>query len=308
MFRRDPGTGALTQEECIATPGGGTCGIARLESVWKFALTSDGRALVIAGDALITVPVNPDGRLGTPVAQKLRGTTAASAVAVSPDGATVYVATGVERSGRITALARDPQTNVLTSRGCAGDGGGVVSCRAAPGLADPTALAVSPDGRGVYAAASDWVSRDPANPFSPIGTQRSSALTAFAAPRLARRGCFLFTGRRSERPGCRRAPRARGAGFFGAAALAVAPSGHRVVAGFDKSGAVALLWRNARTQALRPLAGRAGCVRDAGRRPRVPRGCSAGHGIGAPSAIAIAPDGRNAYVIAPGRLSVLALG
>lgn len=307
VFRRDPATGALAEEQCLATGGGGTCAYVKFESLWKFALTADGRALILAGNSVTTVPIGADGLLGTPVRQKLRGTGAPTAVAVSPDGASVYIANGIESNGRLVALDRDPATGTLKTRACAGDGVGVMACRDAHGQDEPTAIAVAPDGKGIYMAAAHFASSDPDNPFSFSGVQRSSALAIFTPARLAQRGCILFTGRKDEGVGCTAAPKARGTGFFGARSIAIAPDGRTVVAGFDKSSAVVLLRRNPATQALTSVAGTGGCVRDANRRRRAPKGCTAGHGIYAPSDIAISPNGRNAYATTDGGLSIFAL-
>jgi hypothetical protein len=73
-----------------------------------------------------------------------------------------------------------------------------------------------------------------------------------------------------------------------------------VLGGFDRS--VALLRRDARTQALTPVRGRGGCVDE---RPAARTGCSAATGLGAPQSFAFSPDGRFAYAPAGDVLSVI---
>ncbi|MDX6666483.1 MAG: Lactonase, 7-bladed beta-propeller, partial [Solirubrobacteraceae bacterium] len=121
------------------------------------------------------------------------------------------------------------------------------------------------------------------------------------------RGCILYTGHRRARGTCRPAPKARGAGFFGARSIAIAPDGRTALAGFDRSSAILLLRRDPASGALTPIAGPGGCVKDAGRHVRVPRGCADGRGIFQPDDIAISADGRNAYVTTVGGLSIFAL-
>ena len=77
-----------------------------------------------------------------------------SALAMSPDGRNVYVASS--RSNAIAVFRRDARTGALTQRrgaaGCISDGG-ASGCARAIGLLGPNSVAVSPDGRNVYATA-----------------------------------------------------------------------------------------------------------------------------------------------------------
>jgi len=78
---------------------------------------------------------------GVEAVESLNG---ARAVAVSPNGAHVYVAAAVE--GAVTGFAVDPASGALTPVGAIVDGGN------GDGLLGCVDLAVSPDGRHVYAA------------------------------------------------------------------------------------------------------------------------------------------------------------
>jgi DNA-binding beta-propeller fold protein YncE len=309
VFRRDLETGALTQMQCVQEGyRSQTCPRAPFENPWKFALTADGATLIVAGSHVTSFAVGADGLLAAAASERVGGVRNPAAIAASADPRRVYVAGGSEDRGRLSVLERDPETGAFAVRRCSSDGISTgPECLRADGMHGPTDLAVSPDGKGVYMTSSSFTSADPADPFSFDGVQNSSAISVFAPARVVPTRCVLFAGRERDRGDCRRAPDERGAGFFGASAIAVTPDGKVAVAGFDKSSAVLLLGRNPKTQALAPLAGRAACVRDPGRRPRIPRGCAAGRGIDAPSDIAISPDARNAYVTTPGGLAVFAL-
>lgn len=312
VFRRDRQSGGLTEIQCFqAGYSSPTCPLTPFENAWKMALTADGTSLIVAGSHLTRFAVDAEGLLSDAVEQTISGVRNPGAIAVGPDPRRVFVAGGTSESGKISVLARNPATGALTAHDCAGDGTSTGRrCTPADGVHAPADLAVTADGKGVYLAASAFTSSRPADPFSFSGTLHSSALSVLSPARGAQKGCVLFAGRIGERGRCRRAPRARGPGFAGAAAIAVAPNGRTVVAAFDKSSAVAVLRRNPRTQALVPVAGKAGCVRDPShptRRARLPQGCLVGAGIHKPNDIAISPDGRHAYVTTPGGLSIYAL-
>lgn len=307
VFRRDA-EGALTPIQCVQAGYSDLVGCPRVrfETPWKFALTPDGRELLVLGSQVTRFDVGADGRLSDPVNQRVPGLRNAQAIAVG-DNRTVYAASGTDDRGRLSVLDRNPATGALSLRACSADLRSGTGCRTASGVDGPADLAVSVDRRAVYLAASSFRSRNPDNPFALDGSIQSSALSVFAPRRGAQTACLLYTGRRAARGSCQGAPTARGPGFFGASAIAVTPNGKAAVAGFAKSSAVALLLRNPRTQRLGPARGRGGCVRDASRRRMVPRGCAAGRGIYQPSDIAVSPDSRNAYVATPGGLVVFRL-
>jgi DNA-binding beta-propeller fold protein YncE len=74
-------------------------------------------------------------------------------IVVSPDGGFVYVAMANAGTGAIAVYMRDQTTGELTFSSCVAEGGGGAPCLEGHGLAGASAVAVSPDGRTVYAAA-----------------------------------------------------------------------------------------------------------------------------------------------------------
>jgi 6-phosphogluconolactonase (cycloisomerase 2 family) len=309
VFRRDLESGRLAPLQCVQEGWSDVAGCPRVrfENPWKFALTPDGTALIVFGSHFTSFRVDAEGRLSAPVDQRVSGVRYPAAITVGPDSRTVYAAGGADDRGKLTVLTRDPQTAELTVRACSADLQNGKDCRRARGVDGPADLALSPDGRGLYMAANAFISNDPDDPFGFDGVVHSSAVSVFAPRRGAQKACLVFTGTDDDHAGCRHAPRDRGHGFAGASAIAVAPNGKAVVGAFAKSSAVAILRRNPQTQSLSVAPGDTGCVRDAARRSRVPRGCATGRGIGQANDVAISPDARSAYVTSPGGLAVFAL-
>jgi len=195
------------------------------------------------------------------------------AVALSPDGKNLYVA--ASDSDAIAIFARNARTGALTQRkgpaGCiAAKGAG--GCAVALGLDGPNSLAVSPDGRNVYAT-----------------SVRSAAVTTF------RRN--LATGTLSQAsdgsgcisgqpiPGC-----VGGRALVGPDVIAISPDGANVYVGSFFGNAVAVFSRNKAGGALTQPAGASGCIATA------TSGCATGLALEAPEGMAISRDGKDVYV------------
>ncbi len=325
-FRRDPDTGEVTQMQCFtARPNETGCTQAALQLPDKIALTPDNRTLIAAGESISTFAVGDDGRItdnGTCLtvltakpdpdylcrnAPRDRRLSPIESMSLSSDGKRLYATAGLGgRRPQLQAYAVDAKARTVKPRACAGVSREGAPCRSARRLRDAFDVAVSPDGRGVYTASSRFVETDEEDGS---GYLSSSTLGAFRAPKLGqlpgRRGCVLFAAERGSDKTCAKAPSKRGRGFLGASTIAVTPNGRYALGGFSQSSAVALLKRNARTQALTPVMGRSGCVAEPGK--RTVKGCGEGRGIGFVRDIAIAPDGRNAYLLNDEGLAVFRL-
>jgi cysteine-rich repeat protein len=153
VFRRDPATGALRFVERQEDNTGGVDGLDHVRAV---AVSPDGAHLYAAGErddavavfardagtgALTFVEVERNGIAGVTALDGPR------CLAVSPDGAQVYVGTGV--SDAVVVFARDASDGSLTFSTVYQDGLGGVN-----GLKGTEALAFGPGGRHLYVAAS----------------------------------------------------------------------------------------------------------------------------------------------------------
>ncbi len=196
------------------------------------------------------------------------------AIAVSGDGRHVYVASS--RSDAIAVFRRDARRGTLTQAsgraGCvaAGGAGGCASARALDG---PNSLAISPDGRSVYAT-----------------SLRSDAVAVFRRDRstgaLAQvpgaTGCVAG----AAIPGC-----ASGRALDGPDVVAVSPDGKNVYVGSFAGDAVATFARDGASGKLTQPAGAGGCVAAGGA-----NGCATGLALDAPEGLAICGDGASVYV------------
>lgn len=199
-------------------------------------------------------------------------------VAISPDGRFAYVAS--YGSHAIAIFRRNRRTGVLTQlarrRGCVHHQRADArrrGCVGARALGGPVALAISPDGESLYAAAA---SSDALSAFA--RNERTGALRQLAGPA----GCF------SQRPGGGCTP-ARA--LNEPTSVAVSPDGDRVyVAGRRFPSAVAIFTR-APDGTIAQAAGPAGCVSHRGGSD-----CAAARGLSSPEEVAVTPDSRHVLV------------
>jgi DNA-binding beta-propeller fold protein YncE len=195
------------------------------------------------------------------------------AIALSPDGRNVYVASS--RSDAIAIFRRNPHAGTLTQpNGAAGciAARGASGCATAVGLDSPNSVAVSPDGRSVYATsrASDSVTV----------FRRNQSTGALTQP-YAGAGCISGI----PIPGC-----TGGRALVGPDVVLVSPDGKNVYVGSFFGNAIAVFNRDESTGALTQLSGSAGCIAEA------VGGCAPGIALGAPEGMAISGDGTSVYI------------
>jgi DNA-binding beta-propeller fold protein YncE len=186
VFDRDPQTGALTQKPgqdgCFReTPATADCASAPLmHDPFGVTLTPDGRTVyVTAFDAsrVITFMRDPatgrltlkpggagciSGAVNDGPCRHANGMSTVGDLAVSPDGRDLYVASGSDDAGAVTALAIDgagelsPIADGAEGAGCLRDtfGGGCLDARS---LGSPRGLRFGPDGTTLYVATSKLI-------------------------------------------------------------------------------------------------------------------------------------------------------
>lgn len=198
------------------------------------------------------------------------------AIAVSPDGRNVYVASS--GSDAIAIFSRNRKTGALSqgpSRlGCI-SARGVGGCAIAVGLDEPNSVAVSPDGRSVYATSRAGNSL--------TSFRRSPKKGALRQLPPERGGCISAL----PIPGC-----LAGRALVTPDVVVVSPDGRNVYAGAFFGNSVASFARNASTGSLAQLAGTAGCIAEA------TEGCATGLALKSVEGLAISGDGTSVYAAA----------
>lgn len=195
------------------------------------------------------------------------------AVALSPRGGHLYVASS--KSNAIAVFRRHRRTGRLTqAAGAAGcvAAKGATGCAPARGLRGPNSVAVSADGRNVYATS---VRTDAVAVFH--RNQKTGALTQLPGAS----GCIAA----APIPGC-----TTGRALDGADVVVVSPDGANVYVGAFFGDAVAVFARNASTGALTQPTDTTGCIA-----ATATSGCATGLALDAPEGLAISADGSSVY-------------
>ncbi len=197
-----------------------------------------------------------------------QGLDAANSVAVSPDGKSVYATSYSDDA--IARFDRNASTGALTGAGCIADTGDAAGCGTTQqGLENANSVAVSPDGKSVYATS-----------YGDDAIVRFDRNTTTGA--LTGAGCIADTG---DIAGCGTTQQ----GLDGAQDVAVSPDGKSVYVSSFSDDAIVRFDRNTTTGALTG----AGCIADTGDIA----GCgTTQQGLDGAQDVAVSPDGKSVYV------------
>jgi DNA-binding beta-propeller fold protein YncE len=292
---RDRRTGALRQaagvKGCISERPGDECLVGRaLNEPTSLAVSPDGERVYVAGrrfpSGVAILTRESDGSLTQPAGiagcvthrggfecAAARAISAPEEVAVTPDSRHVLVA-GM-RSDAVAVLTSGPG-GLSQANGAAGCIArlGAEGCAVGRALAGPVDLAITADGRSVYAAASI---------ADGITILRRDRTTGELSQRPGRAGCISQEGGGGR---CR-----VGRALDEVWSVAVSPDGRNVYNVSSKVNMLGAIARNRSTGRLAQLPGRFACFIRAGF-----GGCPEGRGLTVAVAVTVSPDGRNVYV------------
>jgi DNA-binding beta-propeller fold protein YncE len=238
----------------------------------------DGTLTQLSGSSGCVVGQSATSRAGCTVVRALNGPgpfLGSRAVAVSPDGRNVYVAASDAKA--IAVFARDARTGALRQRsgtaGCIAVGGSG-GCARGRSLTGPNSVAVSGDGKTVYATSfeSDAVAVLRRNRKTGALTQTKNA-TGCLTGRAGTTGCTVVRG------------------IDGPDVVVVSPDGGNVYVGSFVGNAIAVFDRDASSGALSQPTDSSGCIA-----ATATQGCATGIALNAPEGMAISGDGATVYV------------
>jgi DNA-binding beta-propeller fold protein YncE len=280
-FSRNGDTGQLQQLGCIRdhVEEGDCLDRFALGGVRGITVSPDGKnvyAVAAGSDSIIRLDrdtstgaltfrdcISDDGTNGLCTdGEAMRG---ANGVAVSPDGKSVYVSAGA--SGSVLSFRRDTDTGELTQTGCELNNAPPGPCDRAQALAGASSVAISPDGKTVFATAPG---------SSAVSAFRRDADTGL----LTEAGCITT-------PDTKLGTCTGGSLNQPTSAAVGAASGELIVTG--SAGTLVSL-------SYDPSAGtftRTSCVTSF-----ESEDCTVGRALGGAASVAVSPDGRNAYVAA----------
>jgi sugar lactone lactonase YvrE len=305
VFSRDPKTGALAQLAgplgCVSSSVGGCSHALGLSGVSQIALSPGGKFLYAVSSIANSVTgfardvktgaltqlkgaagcVRPGGLGGCASGVGLLG---ASALAIAPDGRSLYVAG--RDADAVAAFSIDPTGGALLQLGgkqaCIRGGDDSGACAAGRALAGADALAISPDGLTLYAAAKN---------ADAVAVLQRDATTGSLSQQPGLNGCTRLAGGL----GCTTAR-----SLAQPSALAIGANGRDVYVASSAGNAVSILQRDA-TGALVQPAGVAGCIAQG------VADCTAAPLMTAPDALALGADGTSLAVGTAGDGTILTL-
>jgi DNA-binding beta-propeller fold protein YncE len=272
---------ALAASAGAAPKKGGKSGTSESEHVQPPAETSEGALEQLPGRLGCLAQGKASKKLcGKARALKGAGPGVGSrAIAISPDGRNVYVA--ASGANAIAVFDRSRSTGALSQpkgkAGCVssiiGHAKGAQGCGLAIGLNAPNSVAVSPDGKNVYAT-----SRDGASVIA-FHRNRITGQLRQLPPSVS--GCVSGL----PIPGC-----TAGRALKWPDVVVVSPDGQNVYVGDFAGSGVISFSRAGKAGALTQLSGTAGCITEAGA-----EGCAKGTQMNHVEGMAIDPSGSAVY-------------
>lgn len=277
------------------------------------AIASTGFGPLSGANGCLVAPGHKSADSGTATCGVGKGLLGASAVAVSPDGKNVYVASGKTGAtvaagyGSVAILDRDAATGAISEAGClSSDGtdgrdGASGACTPTPSLVGADGVAVSPDGSVVFVTAS--------SSGSVVAFSRDAATGS-----LTRLGCFQF--RPPVGSGC-----VTSNIFLSSGAIATSSDGKALYIAAPTPGAISTLIAGsgvspaaAGSAATGTQASLASLFSTAVPGPPFTNPCLAVNGFDGACSVGIAtqgvdaltlsPDGNQLYAVAPGSAAV----